>query len=124
MGNFYEVLDEDSLIINRLTNYKLKKALIDIEKLIKEKYKVELNNKTKIYKSTESVEFLGFRYASKNGNIVKKLILKTKMNHLNKKLKDNEIKFSDYRAVRDSYKGHLANGDCYNLYHKYIKNRK
>ena len=43
------------------------KCLIDINKIIS-KYKLKLNDKTKIYKSCEEVEFLGFRFSINNRN--------------------------------------------------------
>lgn len=118
MDDFY-IMSEDK--------EKLKLALKDIEKLIREKYKLTLNNKTKIYKNTESIEFLGFVYSSSHGNIKKKVTKKTKKKFKHKildykrKLLNNEITFDEYRAIRDSYKGHLSDGDCYNLYHKYTQ---
>lgn len=103
----------------------LKYCLKEVEKIIN-KYKLELNRKTKIYCSNESIEFLGFMFSSYNGNINMRLTNKTK-----KKFKYNVKEkyenytqgitdFDGYRAVRDSYRGHLSYGNCFNLYYKYV----
>lgn len=104
----------------------LKNCLNEIREFLK-KYKLELNNKTKIYSSNESIEFLGFMFSSNNGNIKMKLTNKTKkkfkykMKKKNLELLNNEILFENYRGVRDSYKGHLSHGNCNGLYNKYVK---
>lgn len=106
---------------------KLQDALIKIDKILKEEYKLTLNNKTKIYKNTESIEFLGFRYSSKNGNTKKRLTKKTKdkfkgkMKRITSEFEKKNIAMDRYRAVRNSYHGHLKYGDCYGIYQKYVK---
>ena len=103
----------------------LKGCLIKIEQFLK-KYKLELNRKTKIYHSNESVEFLGFMFSSKNNNIRMRLTNKTKKKFKVKmKIKNNqylnkEIEFDEYRSIRDSYRGHLNYGNCEHLYKKHI----
>lgn len=103
----------------------LKQCLSKIEKILK-KYKLELNKKTKIYCSTENIEFLGFMFSSKNNNIRMKLTNKTKkkfkvkMNKKNEQFLNNEIDYKVYSSVRDSYRGHLKYGNCKQLYDKYV----
>lgn len=103
----------------------LRNCLQEIETILK-KYDLELNEKTKIYSSTENIEFLGFMFSSKNNNIRMKLTNKTKkkfkgkMKKKNKELKNNIITFEDYRQVRDSYRGHLSYGNCFKLYNKIV----
>ena len=102
----------------------LKKCLIKIQKFLL-KYKLELNQKTKIYKSNESVEFLGFMFLS-NKNIKVKLTNKakkkfiTKMKIKNKELNNKEINFAQYKNIISSYKAHFSFGNCNYLYKKYV----
>lgn len=101
------------------------KACLDKIGVFLKKYKLELNQKTKIYSSTENFEFLGFVFSSKNHDIRMKLTNKTKKNFKGKiRLKKKEllmrkIHFLDYVQVRNSYRGHLSYGNCKRLYHKY-----
>lgn len=117
----------DDFYIMSENKEKLKSALDNISLTLKRDYRLKLNNKTKIYKSSESIEFLGFRYTSKKGNIKKTLTTKTKkrfkgkMQRLNKELKGKNISFREYRTTRDSYKGHLSYGSCYNIFSKYVE---
>lgn len=105
----------------------LRYCLTEIEKILK-RYKLHLNPKTKIYRSDENIEFLGFYFSSRNSNIRMKLTNKTKkkfkvkMKKMNNKLEKNEIDFNKYREVRDSYRGHLSYGNCEKLYYKYTIN--
>ena len=90
-----------------------------------EKYKLKLNCKTKIYSSTENVEFLGFVFCSKGSNINMRLTNKTKkkfkakMKIKNFEYKNKFIEKEEYLGVRNSYRGHLSYGKCYKLYNKY-----
>ena len=103
----------------------LKECLKKVEKIL-DKYKLKLNNKTKIYSSNENIEFLGFMFSSKNHNIRMKLTNKTKkkfkvkMKFQNKELLNNNIDFAQYIQVRNSYRGHLRYGNCSMLYKKYV----
>lgn len=102
----------------------LKECLIKIERFL-EKYKLKLNKKTKIYNSNENVEFLGFMFSSRNNNIRMKLTnktkkkFKTKMKIKYKELLNGNINMSEYKQVRNSYRGHLGHGNCVHLYRKY-----
>lgn len=115
MDDFYCMHEDKEYLKNCLD--KIKNFLL--------KYKLTLNRKTKIYSSSESVEFLGFRFSSKNENIRMKLTNKTKkkfkakMKYMNNKIKNNEITISKYTEVRNSYRGHLSYGNCKKLYYKY-----
>ena len=114
---------DDFYCISENKNF-LKECLEKIKKFL-ENYKLELNRKTKIYSSKENIEFLGFMFSSKNHNIRMKLTNKTKkkfkvkMKKRNRELLNHKIKFSEYRQVRDSYRGHLSYGNCNYLYNKY-----
>lgn len=99
----------------------LKKCLEELKKEIP-KLKLTINNKTKIYCSTENIEFLGFVFTSKNHNIRMKLTNKTKkkfkskMKLKSKELLEHRIEMEQYLHVRNSYRGHLSYGNCYRLY--------
>lgn len=101
---YYARYMDDFYIMSEDKN-KLKEALKSISLILEKEYKLKLNNKTKIYKSSESIEFLGFRYTSRNGNIKKRLTLKTKkrfkykMRKIQSELQRNIIDFSKYRTV-------------------------
>ena len=102
----------------------LKECLEKIKKQL-EKYKLKLNCKTKIYSSTENVEFLGFIFSNKDQNINMRLTNKTKkkfkikMKIKNCEYKNKFITKEKYLGVRNSYRGHLKYGKCYKLYNKY-----
>ena len=53
-------------------------------------YKLELNKKTKIYCSSEKIEFLGFMFSSRNNDIRMKLTNKPKKKFKMKMLKKNK----------------------------------
>ena len=114
---------DDFYCISRDKDF-LKECLEKIKEFL-EKYKLELNRKTKIYSSTENIEFLGFMFSSKNHNIRMKLTNKTKkkfkikMKRKNRELLNHRIDFSKYIQIRDSYRGHLSYGNCNFLYIKY-----
>ena len=67
----------------------LKECLSKIEIFLKN-YKLELNKKTKIYCSSENIEFLGFMFSSRNKDIKMKLKNKTNKNFKVKMLKKNK----------------------------------
>lgn len=103
----------------------LKYYIIKLEKILA-KYKLVLNRKTKIYSSSEEIEFLGFRFCIINGKTIMKLTNKTKRRFKKKlKKKTNDYKngiisFEEYRSVRDSYIGHLSHGDYNKLMYNII----
>lgn len=103
----------------------LKECLQKIEGILN-KYKLELNRKTKIYNSNENIEFLGFMFSSKNKNIRMKLTNKTKkkfkinMKERHKELQSGKINLTEYNQVKNSYRGHLSYGNCNFLYRKVI----
>ena len=103
----------------------LKYCLIKIKEML-DKFDLKLNDKTKIYCSTENIEFLGFSFSSKKGNIRMKLVNKTKkkfkakMKKMNKKYTDGVISYEKYIQVKNSYDGHLSYGNCYRLFNRYV----
>ena len=105
---------DDGLIIHEDKEY-LKYCLKEINIFIK-KYKLELNNKTKIYTKKEGFEFLGFKYYLKKNKLIIKVKnqtkrrFKRKMKSLNKLVKLEKITYNEYRQVESSYIGHLKYG--------------
>ena len=97
---------DDGIILSNNKNY-LRYTLKEIKKLI-EKYKLELNSKTKIINvSIEGIEFLGFRFYKQN-NVYLKLRNSTK-----KRFKNNK-KINKIEAI-NNYHSHLKWGDCFIL---------
>ena len=58
---------DDGVLIHENKEY-LRYCLIEIERMV-DKYKLSLNKKTRIYKMSEGIEFLGFRFIIKNNVI-------------------------------------------------------
>lgn len=82
------------------------------------KYKLKLNNKTKIYNICEGIDFLGFRYFFKNDRLIVRLRSDTKKN-FKKKMK--YYKYSDYEKyihALGSYKGHMKYASSKNLWYE------
>ena len=113
---YYVRYMDDGIIMHNDSNY-LKKCMKDIE-IILNKYKLVMNKKSKIYRGSEEIEFLGFRFSYKN-RIIMKLSNKTKI-EFKKKMKKIDID----KSVIVSYKGHLSYGSCGSLFYKYAKFNK
>ena len=116
---------DDIICISEDKEY-LKYCLGEIEKIVN-KYRLVLNKKTKIYSSSEEIEFLGFRFSiNKRDRIIMKITNKTKKRFKKnikvkkKMLKYELINFDEYRSVRDSYLGHLSYGSCNGLVYNTI----
>ena len=116
---FYLRYQDDGLLISESKEY-LKYCLNEIVKLMN-KYKLKLNDKTRIYSIDDGFEFLGFKYIRKN----KKLIVKVK-NQTKRRFKrkirtiyklyiNNKFSLKDLKQVKSSYLGHLKYGDTNNL---------
>ena len=110
---------DDGILIHKSKDY-LKYCLSEIEKIIS-RYKLELNDKTKIYSYKEGFEILGFRYVIKNNKLIMKISNKTKKRfkrknkNMLKLLDDNKISINEYKAVISSYLGHLRYGSTNKL---------
>ena len=118
---------DDGIIIHEDKNY-LIYCLNEIKKIL-DKYKLKLNNNTKIYYYKEGFEFLGFRYIIKNNKVIMKVSNKTKkrfkrkMKNMDKLLNDNKITSKEYLQVRNSYLGHLSHGNTSKLVDKTLYKR-
>lgn len=124
--DFYERYMDDGILICD-SKEKLEDYLEKITVIIK-KYKLELNNKTKIYNIKEGFEFLGFKYIKKNDKLIIKVKnqtkrkFKRKMKILNNLYIVNKIDYSDLWQVQSSYLGHLSYGNCKKLVRKAMYN--
>ena len=110
---------DDGIIIHRDKKY-LEYCLVEIEKII-DKYKLELNNKIRIYKCSEGFDFLGFKFILKNNKVIMKVKndtkkrFKRKMKNLYTLLYNNKICYRDLMQVKNSYLGHLGHGNTNKL---------
>lgn len=112
---YYVRYMDDGIIIHHSKEY-LKSVLKNINNYLNE-YKLNLNNKTRIYKSNEEIEFLGFRFFFKNKIVMKvKNVTKKRYKRRMKKLydlyKEGKVKESQFISVKNSYLGHLKHGSC------------
>lgn len=105
---------DDGILIHHDKNY-LKYCLSKIKDLVENKYKLKLNNKTKIYSIKEGFEFLGFRYYLKNKKKITKVVTSTKKRYKRKVkvLKHKDLK--KYKQIIASYNGHLQYANSKNL---------
>lgn len=98
----------------------LKYCLKKIEEVVS-KYKLSLNDKTKIINvSKEGIDFLGFRFYVLNNKVVMKVRRDTKKKFKRKMGAIKKGKIDDATALQiiNSYKGHLKWGNCHNLLKK------
>lgn len=115
---YYVRYMDDGVLIHHDKEY-LKYCLEKIKEFLKH-YKLELNNKTKIYSSNEGIEFLGFRFIIKNKIIMKvknqtKKRFKYKIKELCKMYEKGLITREMVISVRNSYMAHLKHGSCRTL---------
>ena len=116
---------DDFIIIYHDKEY-LKYCLDIIREKLFNEYKLELNNKTRIYNIKEGIEFLGYRYILKNNKVIMKLRNNTKKNFkknikLLELLKNyNYINNKKYELLLSSYRGYLSMGNCNNLFRSIV----
>ena len=105
---------DDGVLIHQDKKY-LQYCLKEINSIIINKYKLKLNNKTKIYSIKEGFEFLGFRYYLKNKKMITKVVTSTKKRYKRKVkvLKQKDLK--KYKQIIASYNGHLQYANSKNL---------
>lgn len=108
---------DDGVLLSNDKEY-LKYCLKKIEEMV-HKYKLKLNDKTKIINvSKEGLDFLGFRFYVWNNKVVMKVRKDTKKRFKRKMKLIKEGKLNNSESVIASYKGHLKWGNCYNLLKK------
>ena len=118
----YVRYNDDGLLIYDNKEY-LKYCLKEINRIVTD-YKLELNNKTRIYHIDEGFEFLGFKYIRKNNKLIVKVKnqtkrkFKRKMKNMYKLYTSGKIEIDKLIQVKMSYLGHLKYGDSRNLVSK------
>ena len=111
---------DDFIIIHHDKEY-LNYCLDIIRNKLFNDYKLELNNKTRIYNICEGVEFLGYRFIIKNNKVIMKLRNITKKDFKkNVKIlkllrKYGYIDYYKYPLLLSGYKGVLSKGNCNSL---------
>lgn len=116
---------DDGILLHENKEY-LEYCLKEIEKILN-KYKLKLNNKTKIINIKNGFEFLGFKFFIKNNKVIMKVKTQTKkrfkrkIKKLNKLVDNKKIAREVLKQVQDSYIGHLKHGNTNNLIYKTIK---
>ena len=111
--------NDDGILVSDNREY-LKYCLEEITKLM-DKYKLKLNEKTRIYSIDDGFEFLGFKYIRKNDNLIVKVKnqtkkrFKRKMKNIYKLYVNNKCNIKDLNQVKASYLGHLKYGDTNKL---------
>ena len=115
------------IILHKNKRY-LEFCLEEIKRILK-KYKLELNEKTQIIKSTENFQFLGYKFIIKNNKLILKVKnktkkrFKTKMKKLKILLDKKKISLFDYNQIKASYIGHLSHGNTKKLTNIVLKNK-
>ena len=113
---------DDGILIHESKEY-LEYCLKEIE-IILDKYKLELNNKTKIINIKEGFEFLGFKYYIKNNKVIMKVKnqtkkrFKRKMKNVYKLFNNKSIEYKELLQIKDSYLGHLKYGNTKKMIEK------
>ena len=91
-GKYYiRYMDDGIILIN--DKDELKRVYSVLKEEI-EKYKMEFNSKSKIYKSLEGFSFLGINYCVRNNKLIKRISRKNKKKIL---YKINKINYSFYK---------------------------
>lgn len=119
---------DDGILLHHSKTY-LKYCLKEITKITK-KYKLELNEKTRINHIKNGLDFLGFRFYLKNNKVVIKVRNSTKKRFKRKSAKYNKMLYNktitrkEYNQYISSYMGHLNMGNTFNLIKNNIKQEK
>lgn len=119
---YYVRYMDDGILIHEDKNY-LKYCLSKI-KIILSKYKLNLNfKKTEINSIKKELDFLGYRFVIRDNKIIMKVRNDCKK-RFKKKIKLLRYKdYNKYKALIESYKGHLGYGDCRGLFYKVVKEK-
>lgn len=114
---------DDGILIHPNKHY-LRKCLEEIKRILRSKYKLELNQKTKIFSINEGVEFLGFRYFFKNNKLIVKVRNSTKKRYKKKMQKLYYKDYQKYIQVKGSYEGHFRYAHAKNLKYEVVEKLK
>ena len=105
---------DDGILMHQSKSY-LNKCLCEIEKILRNDFKLYLNRKTKIYSYNEGIEFIGFRFLFKGNKLIVRVKTSTKKRYKKKLKKLKEIDMERYMFVMASYNGHLGYANSNNL---------
>ena len=105
---------DDGILMHQSKSY-LNRCLSDIERILRDDFKLSLNRKTKIYSYNEGMEFIGFRFFFKGEKLIVRVKTATKKRY-KRKLKNLKSRdMEKYRFVMASYNGHLGYANSNNL---------
>ena len=110
---------DDSVILLK-TKDEAKEVLERIKKFLKENLKLELNSKTRIFKSKQGVNFCGYKineYRMKIRNRGKKK-LKNKVKTLKNKIKEGKMTSKEAQKYLCGHLGYIKYANNYNLINK------
>jgi len=112
---------DDLLLLHHDKTF-LQDALVQIQQMIEDKCKLELNHRTQITPIRSGVEFLGWRfYLTETGKVIRKLKpqskqrYKRKIKELQRQYAAGEIDLDKVKNVLGSLDGHLRYGHTYKL---------
>lgn len=115
---YYRYMD-DSIVFCR-TKEEAKELLVKIRRFLLERLKLELNEKTQIFKAKQGVNFCGYKI---NGYRIKlrdrgKRNLKKKIKRLKKEIKEGKISSCESAKYLSGHMGYIQIADKYNLVNK------
>ena len=124
----YYIRYMDDFILVHESKEQLQSILESLKAMLSDKFKLELNKKTRIYKLSESVEFLGFSYRLLENQKVLMRLNGARRKRFNKKIntrikeyENKEIDITKLDATFNSYIEHTSKGNNY-FYTDKIKN--
>ncbi len=115
---YYRYMDDSIILLKSKED--LKKIKQQIEKFLDEKLKLQFNSKTNIFRSTQGVNFCGYKineYRMKLRTKGKKR-LKKKVKCLKKEIKEGNMNSIDAKKHLCGYFGYMKYANVYNLSHK------
>ena len=107
---------DDSVILTK-TKQEAKDVLTKIREFLKENLQLELNQKTKIFKSKQGVNFCGYKineYRLKIRDRGKRK-LKKKVRFLTKQIKQGKLTSKEAKKYLCGHMGYIKIADVYNL---------
>lgn len=116
--NYFRYMDDGLILVK--TKQEAIDALEKIRTFLREKLKLELNNKTQIFKGKQGVNFVGYKitpYRLKIRNRGKKQ-LKAKIKLLKEQIKEGNMNSTEAQKYLRGHMGYMKLADTYNLEHK------
>ena len=123
---YYTRYMDDMILVHHDKDY-LKQCLAQIQNILKNELYLETNAKTQIFPIKNGVDYLGFHfYMTASGKIIRKDRRQTKKKYRRKikqmqyEYSSGTIEFGEVKQVLNSYRAHLAHGNCYRLQSKIL----